>query len=508
MMSSVSNLESMFTMTMASAILPQLIVAFGIVLALLLVAWRRSQRIISLFTCATLLVSLFANFALISIPVTQVTQLLKVDGYSIFAFSLVLISTLTALRLSHSFLKAHIEVHDEYYILLLLLVLGAGILVISDHFASLFLGFELLSISLVGLVGYHRESDYSVESGFKYLILSATASSFMLLGIAFIYSITGDMSFNAMTVDAAMPNAAMSNADIANADNPLATDLFLHLGILLFISGIAFKLSLAPFHFWVPDVYQGAPTPITMLMATISKIAMFVVLLKCIVAQRYLLQDSFQLLLMILAVISMLLGNIMALKQQSLKRLLAYSSIAHMGYLLIVIIVTSEQSIAFSWQTSLFYLAAYMVANLSIFIVISLMQLPQGNSRYQEDISIVDLRGLFWRAPSCGVLLILAVLSLAGIPLTMGFIAKFYILSQATLANAWWLITTLIIGSGIGLAYYLPMIFKLFESELTASTQGQLAKDHMLEKLLIFSFIVVGLLFGILPDVINQFILV
>lgn len=503
MMTSASDAQPMLTTAMASAILPQLIIAFGIVLTLLLVAWRRSQRTISLFTGAILFVSLFANIALISIPVTQVTQLLKVDGYSVFAFSLVLISALTALRLSYSFLKAHVEVHDEYYILLLLLVLGAGILVSSDHFASLFLGFELLSISLVGLVGYHRDSDFSVESGFKYLILSATASSFMLLGIAFIYSVTGDMNFNAM-----LANSATTNADITNAIMPLGARLFFHLGLLLFVSGIAFKLSLAPFHFWAPDVYQGAPTPITMLMATLSKVAMFVVLFKCLAAQQYYAEENFQLLLMILAITSMLLGNIMALKQQNLKRLLAYSSIAHMGYLLIVITVSLEQSLAFSWQTSLFYLAAYTVANLSIFMVISLLQLPQGNSGYQEDISITDLHGLFWRAPSYGVLVILAVLSLAGIPLTMGFIAKFYILSQATLANAWWLIATLIIGSGISLAYYLPMIFKVFESKSTASTQGQFVKTHMLEKLLILSFIVAGLLFGILPDVINQFIFV
>ena len=495
--------QPLLTTAMAGAILPQLIIAFGITLALLLVAWKRSQRTIVLFTFFILFVSLIANVSLLTTfashvsQAIQVTQLLKVDGYSTFAFSLILISAIVALRMSHSFLKAHIEVHDEYYLLLLLMVLGAGILVTSDHFASLFLGFELLSISLVGLVGYHRESQYSVESGFKYLVLSATASSFMLLGIAFIYSVTGDLSFNG-----AMPSEIYHQQGLG---------IFFQLGLLLFVSGIAFKLSIAPFHFWTPDVYQGAPTPVTLLMATISKVAMFVVLLKCIIAQRYLLLENFQVFLMSFAVISMLLGNVMALKQQNLKRLLAYSSIAHMGYLLIVIIVTSEQSLAFTWQSSLFYLAAYTVANLSIFIIIALIQQQNTRSSYQEDISLNDLQGLFWRAPSYAVLMILGLLSLAGIPLTMGFIGKFYILSQATIAHAWWLIAMLIIGSGIGLAYYLPMIFKIFADAPLPNIplvrgKNNKGNSHIIEKALVYSFITLGLVFGILPEVINQLI--
>jgi NADH-quinone oxidoreductase subunit N len=500
MMSITSNSPPLLTMTMVGAILPQLIIAFGITLALLLVAWKRSQRTIAVFSSLILFTALIANISLLAMPTTQVTQLLKVDGYSRFAFSLILISALVALRMSHSFLKAHIEVHDEYYLLLLLLVLGAGVLVTSDHFASLFLGFELLSLSLVGLVGYHRESHYSVESAFKYLVLSATASSFMLLGIAFIYSVTGDMSFNATTA-----SAIYHQQDLG---------MFFQLGLLLFVSGIAFKLSIAPFHFWTPDVYQGAPTPITMLMATISKVAMFVVLLKCIIAQRYWLHDNFQSFLISFAVISMLLGNVMALKQQHLKRLLAYSSIAHMGYLLIVIIVTSAQSLAFTWQSALFYLAAYTVANLSIFIVIALIQQQNTRVAFQEDILLADLEGLFWRLPSYGLLMLLGLLSLAGIPLTMGFIGKFYILSQATIAHAWWLIATLIVASGISLAYYLPMIFKIFAdapSDVVSDKHQMNGKvkalgGHIIEQVLVYSFIAFGLVFGILPEVINQLI--
>lgn len=498
MLLSTANSQASLTIEIIQVILPQLIVAFGITLALLLVAWRRSQRTIALFTAAVILTALMANLNLLATESIAVTQLLKVDSYSIFSFSLVLISALVSLQMSHQFLKAHIEVHDEYYLLLLLLVLGAGVLVVSNHFASLFLGFELLSISLVGLVGYHRECRYSVESGFKYLVLSATASSFMLLGIAFIYSVTGNMSF-----DAVIANTIYHQQNLR---------LFFELGILLFVSGIAFKLSLAPFHFWTPDVYQGAPTPITLLMATVSKVAMFVVLVKCIVGQNYMLHSNVQLLLTVLAVSSMILGNVLALKQQNLKRLIGYSSIAHMGYLLIVVIVIAKESLAFTWQSVLFYLSAYIVANISLFMVIASLQsqCPTDGKQvtnFKDDLLLIDLKGLFWQARSQALLLILAVLSLAGIPLTMGFIGKFYILSQATIGHAWWLIVSLIVGSGIGLAYYLPIIFTLFSSEGDTREGVKKLSRSMIERVLVYSFIVLGLVLGIFPDVLSQFII-
>lgn len=493
MMPATAHSQPLLTLDMIQVLLPQLIIAFGIALALLLVAWRRSTHTIALFTGAVLLSALMANISLLTIEPTDITQLLKVDLYSVLSFSLVLITALVSLHMSHQFLAGHSEVHDEYYLLLMLLVLGAGVLVASNHFASLFLGFELLSISLVGLVGYHRQSGYSVESGFKYLVLSATASSFMLLGIAFIYSATGTMGF-----DTIVPYEIYHQQNLK---------LFFELGILLFVSGIAFKLSIAPFHFWTPDVYQGAPTPVTLLMATVSKVAMFVVLVKCVVGQQYILHENFQLLLIILAIASMLMGNILALKQQNIKRLIGYSSIAHMGYLLIIIIVISPETIAFTWQSVLFYLSAYIVANISLFIVIAAMQSPclhAPKSRYKEDISLNDLRGLFWRKPNYAVLIILAVLSLAGIPLTMGFIGKFYILSQATIVHSWGVISALIVGSGIGLAYYLPIIFTVFDVSPEDKKAIKKAKRPIIEQVLVYSFIVIGLVLGIFPDMVGQ----
>ncbi len=216
------------TPLMMHSISPLLIIAFGIVLSLLLIAWRRSQKLILIFTIAVFISALIATVSLV-INLTgaiQVTTLMKVDNYGNFALLLILVSSIAVSILSSAWLTHCVEVHDEFYILLQLVVLGAAVLVISDHFASLFLGFELLSIALVGMVGYSRDSQYSVESSFKYLILSASASSFMLLGIAFLYSQSGNLSFSAPLF------------------NTTSSSLFYHAGIFLFLM-------------WLPDFLHG-----------------------------------------------------------------------------------------------------------------------------------------------------------------------------------------------------------------------------------------------------------
>lgn len=480
------------TMTMLYNLLPLLIVAFGIVLSLLLVAWHRSQKLILIFT---LLIFTCALLASISLPIdinesVQVTKLLKVDGYGNFAFILMLIASMAVSLLSSRWLTNSLEVHDEYFLLIQLVVLGAGILVMSDHFSTLFLGFELLSIALVGLVGYGKNSQLSVETSFKYLILSASASSFMLLGIAFIYSQTGSLSF-------------------ASANVNTNYGLFYQAGMLIFLVGVAFKLSLAPFHFWTPDVYQGSPVPITLLLASVSKIAMFVVLMKYWFSQTYLFSEysgsnEISSIISVLAITSMLVGNALALKQQNIKRLLAYSSIAHIGYLLIVLLIVSPQSIALAWQSALFYLSAYVLATISLFTALVLTQAKNDDSMVQ----VKDWQGLFWQHRSLALLIIVSVLSLAGIPLTMGFIGKFYLLNVAVQAQQWWLIGTLIIGSGIGLFYYLNIIFVvLYTAQKTNSDSKEQtllsANIKLTHQLTVMALIFLGVFLGVFPDTLS-----
>ena len=474
----------LFTPDMLLAISPQLIIAFGMVLSLLLTAWKRSRRIMQALTSAIFIVALFAALPLLFNPEAQVTGLLKVDGYGVFTFILVCFSALMVTLLSGPLLQRHTEAHDEYYLLLQLMSLGGGILVISDHFASLFLGFELLSLSLVGLVGFIRDGRHAVETPFKYLILSATASSFMLLGIAFIYSQTGSLHFSLISATGQVSGEL--------------TGTFHALGMLLFFAGLAFKLSLVPFHFWTPDVYQGAPTPVTMLMATASKVAMFTVLMKCLFSQAYFQQTSIMQLVALVAMLSMLFGNVLALKQENLKRLLGYSSIAHMGYILIIVLINQTQSIEQAWQSGLFYLVAYLLACVSIFTVIALTELTNET----QDTDLTQWQGLFWRSPLMASLVIVAILSFAGIPLTAGFIGKFYLINVAADQSMWLLLSALIIGSGIALAYYLPMIFALF-NEPNEQIESQDTVLTSTNRAMVSLFISFGLILGVFPDILG-----
>ena len=294
---------------------PQLIVATGIVVTLLIIAWRRTYRLIANVTLLVIVLAFVCCLWTLNQPSTELTQLINIDDFGRFAFLWVLVAAGAGVVFGKNELAQSTEVHDEYYLLLLLVVLGAGILVVSQHFASLFLGFELLSISLVGMTGYFRQHTVSVEVSFKYLILSASASSFMLLGIAFIYAHTGTLSFN-------FSSQAVDNS------------MVMQLGLLLMFSGLAFKLSLVPFHYWTPDVYQGAKTSVTFLLATISKSAMFIVLYKVLVQAglvEFVKTSKLIYVLSAIAILSMIVGNSLAIGQQNIKRILAYSSLHTWG---------------------------------------------------------------------------------------------------------------------------------------------------------------------------------
>lgn len=458
---------------------PQLLIALGIVCCLLLIAWQRSRQLIAWFTLMVILVTIVANVSLIGQASGHITELMYVDSFSLVAFLWVLLASFAAVYMSKVYLYRHIEVHDEFYVLLLLTILGAGILVASDHFASLFLGFELLSISLVGLAGYFRQQQHAIEVGFKYLVLSASASSFMLLGIAFLYSQTGSLSFSVLSS--------------VNIDNMIT-----QIGFLLFIAGIGFKLSLVPFHFWTPEVYQGSPTPVTFILATISKSAMFIALAKCIYAEQFQLLVALPKVhnaLSALAILSMVIGNCLALRQQNIKRILAFSSIAHMGYLMIVLLIHQQQSLVLAKQAVLFYLFAYLAANIAIFGV---MLLTEREQKLDNGIELRHWQGLFWRSPYQAMVVIVALLSLIGIPLTAGFFAKFYLMILATNNALWPLLVALVVGSGIALGYYLPMIFQLFyKSENTAKLPISWRTKLWLTVIFLLS---IGV--GIFPDVI------
>jgi NADH-quinone oxidoreductase subunit N len=373
----------------------------------------------------------------------QVTPLLVVDMYSVFYTGLILTATLATATLMNAYIEGFPRNKEEIYLLLSLSALGAMLLVHSNHFATLFLGLELMSLPLYGLVAYRPRHRKSLEAGVKYLVLSALASALLLFGIALIYAHTGTLSF--IDIGARLD----SGADHAN--------VYLLVGGALIVAGLGFKLSLVPFHLWTPDVYEGAPAPVTGFLATVSKTAVFVVLLRYVMQagahHHHALMDA----LSVLAVLSIVIGNLLALMQSNVKRMLGYSSIAQVGYGLVALIAARE----FAVEAVGVFLLTYVITSICAFGVVTLMSSPMRPGERDAD-SYYDYRGLFWRRHYLSSILTVSMLSLAGIPLTAGFIGKFYVMAAGVDAKLWILLGAVVFGSAVGLYYYLRLMITLF----------------------------------------------
>jgi len=425
------------------ALLPLLALATVSVVVMLLIAVRRNHRLVAWSATVGLVVCLLTLPTAARYAPRQVTPLFVVDGYALFYFALVLIAAIAVSLLSYVYLESRERVpREEYYVLLLLATLGAAAMVASSHFAGFFLGLETLSIALLGLIGYPTGIERPLEAGLKYLVLAAVSSAFLLLGIALIYGGTGNMEFAALAARQAQPAGA--------------AELWWQAGVALVLVGIGFKLSVVPFHMWAPDVYQGAPAPVTAFLAVVSKCAVFALLLRYFLATNAYESAPLTLVVGLIAVLSMIVGNLLALLQENVKRILAYSSIAHLGYALVAFLAGGALAI----EAVSTYLVAYAITTLGAFGVVALLSRP-GAERDADEID--DYRGLLWRRPWLATTFAFMLLSLAGIPLTAGFIAKFYAVTSGVGANLIVPVLALVIGSVIGLYYYLRIIVAMIQ---------------------------------------------
>jgi NADH-quinone oxidoreductase subunit N len=427
------------------ALSPLLILSITILVVMLAIAIKRHHGWVATISTAGLSLALLPLVVYYCLPDSfalrlpqAVTPLLRIENYACFYMAMILIAALATTTISRSYMEGYRGNREELYLLLLLSTLGGLVLVASCHFASFFIGLELLSVPMYGMAAYLVKERRSLEAGIKYLVLSAIASAFIVFGMALIYSQTGTLVFSEI------------GAGVANGERVV---MILGGGMLLI--GIGFKLSLAPFHLWAPDVYEGAPAPVTSYLATASKVAVFALLLRYFVeahAYRYgVLVDV----LSVLAILSIVIGNVLALRQEDLKRLLAYSSIAHFGYLLVALIASG----ALATEAVGVYLLTYVVTTLAAFGVITLMSSPYKD----HDAEILfDYRGLFWKHPYLAAILTVALLSLAGIPLTAGFIGKFYVLGAGVDKGLWTLLAAVVLGSAVGLYYYLRAMVQLY----------------------------------------------
>jgi NADH-quinone oxidoreductase subunit N len=419
------------------ALLPFLLVAATSVVVMLEIAARRSHGLSLGITLVGLAAAFGSLWLVAPLAPRKLMSLLIVDRYALFYIGLILAATFAIAIFCHGYLERHAETREELYVLLLVATLGSMVLVASSHFVSFFLGLEILSVALYALSAYLHTRRRPVEAGIKYLILAGSSSAFLLFGMALIYAQLG-------TMDLARLEGLLTGAQ--NSRLVLA-------GLTLITTGIGFKLGVVPFHLWTPDVYEGAPAPVTAFIATISKGAIFALLLRyfyTVGAEHF---RAVFVLFAIIAIASMLIGNLMALLQNNVKRILAYSSIAHMGYLL----VAFEASGAMASEAIAFYLVAYFITTVGAFGVVTVLSDDERDADTLEDSA-----GLFWRRPVLASIFTLMMLSLAGIPVTAGFLAKFYVVTAGVSAGIWALILILVISSVIGLFYYLRIVATLF----------------------------------------------
>jgi len=420
-----------------NVIMPEIVLSIGGMLMLFLELFMKERKSFHQWTALAVFVLAFVMVVIHgSEGISGFGGMVRADLFSQYiAFTVLIGGALTVLAGKEYFIQRDWH-RGEYYSLILLASAGMLFLARGTDLLIIFLGLELLSISLYVLVGFFRDRLISNEAGLKYLLLGAFSSGFLLYGIAFLYGAYG--STNLM--------------DIRAAGTPTGVT-FLYAGLSLLFVGLAFKVALVPFHMWSPDVYEGSPTPITGYMATTTKAAAFAAMLRIFLYSLPQIHIDLVPLFWLLSVLTMTVGNVLAMQQRSVKRMLAYSSIAHAGYLMVGITTGSEVGAA----GLLYYLLGYLFMNIGAFTVV---QLLEGKDESQLDLE--SYVGLAKKHPALSIAMAIFMFALAGFPLTAGFTGKFYIFSAAVNEGFIWLIIIAVLNSLISVYYYLRVIVNMY----------------------------------------------
>jgi NADH-quinone oxidoreductase subunit N len=463
-------------------LIPFMIIAAAPAASVLLITIRRSFRIIYGFSLFVFIAALLSLFLIMPRTPHSVGTLLVIDSFGILFMGIILVASIVVTMLSYAYLKNQAGEREEYFVMLFIAVLGSLVLVVADHFISFFIGLETLSVSLYVLIAYFKWRDNCIEAGVKFLVVASVATAFLLFGMGLVYADKGTMSFQGLTLAAGQP-ASFSPVLLA--------------GLVLILAGIGFKLALVPFHMWTPEAYQGAPVPVTAFIATVSKGAVLAVALRLFMQSGGMNNNGLFFVVSVMSVLSMFIGNLLALNQTNLKRLLAYSSIAHLGYLMITLLAGT----ASGTEAAIFYIAAYIVTTLGAFGVISILS---SNDRDAEDTE--DVKGLFWTSPLIAIVFTLALLSLAGIPLTAGFMSKFYLVLAGMKSGLWILVASLVINSVISLYYYLRIIKAMFTPVEEKKKPGLSAISVLTMVIIVTGILFLGILPSFLMKVISSFL--
>ncbi len=369
----------------------------------------------------------------------------------------------------------------EFYVLALLALLGQMIMISGNSFLIIYLGLELMSLSLYALVALRKEHAVSTEAAIKYFVLGALASGFMLYGMSMLYGATGSLILNDVA---------------ASVSGGSADKMVLVLGLVFMVAGLAFKLGVAPFHMWVPDVYQGSPTAVTLLLGAAPKIAAYAISIRLLVEGLGALAIDWQQMLIVMAIVSIAIGNLAAIAQTNIKRMLAYSTISHMGFMLLGLLSGvfdgGDTAVAANaYSAAMFYVITYVMTTLGTFAVIMLLS----RSGFEAE-RIDDFKGLNQRSPWFAAVMMILLLSLAGVPPMVGFYAKISVLQAALAAGHLWLVISAVFFSLIGAFYYLRVVKAMYFDD--ATDVATIDADHSMRfALSLNGFVVLAL--GILP---------
>jgi len=473
------------------AVLPYIeLLVFGILILLVSALSRgRNLRLVQLLTFAGLASAAYSSLSLWGQGRLQFDQshMVVMDNTSVYVLTLLCIGGLLTALTATNFVTRQEKLRGEFYALILFCIIGMGVLASTLDLIVLFLAVELLSIGLYVLAGFDREKLFSNEAALKYFILGSFSSAFLLLGIALLFGASNGTTDIAQMLSA-QPSPYLSLESFTVNTWPLST-----VGWSLVLVGMAFKMALVPFHVWTPDVYQGAPTPVTAFMSVGVKAAALTALLRIMVATDLFAIEKWSTMLATLAILTMTVGNVIAIAQNSLKRMLAYSSIAHAGYLVLGVVAGGDPGMVskyMGYQAILFYLAAYTFMNLGAFAFVIY-------AGADGDLSLDRCKGLGFRHPIPAAAMAIFMLSLAGIPPTMGFLAKIYLFQSVVAAGDTGLAVIAVLNSVVAVYYYLRVVVMMYMHE---SPEEKTVTDKSRGLLLaVCGCALVTLLLGIFP---------
>lgn len=426
-----------------NAVMPQIFLVSAATVVLIVGLFERFRK--GLPYLSLLLLALTGTYVVNQLgqdPVgfSDVSSMMVMDDFSLVAILVFIAGAMLTVLISVSYVQAREIDRGEYYALLIYAVAGMSMMAASSDLFTFFLGLEVLSISLYVLIGFDQRDAGSNEGALKYFLLGAFASGFILYGMALLYGASGSTEYEVL-------------AGLLEHERSETTNLLLLGGLGLLLVGIGFKISMVPFHAWTPDVYQGAPTPVAAFLSTGSKAAAFVVLIRLLESVFPGLQIEWTPLVSVLAVLTIAVGNVVALVQSNLKRLLAYSSIAHAGYMLLPFMSNSQEADA----SVVFYLIVYTAMNIGAFGVLAVL-----SARGSACATLDDLAGLGSRRPLLAAIMAVVMFSLAGIPPTAGFMAKFYLFSTVVSGGYIGLAVIGLLFSGVSLYYYLRVVVWMY----------------------------------------------